>query len=57
MAKNKEEKKQNQKYVIADGVAITSLKGVLGPGKEVSMKDIPAKSFKAFVESGHIKKV
>ena len=44
-------------YSVAPGVSITC-KGarILADGEEITKKDIPAESFKAFLKSGHIKK-
>ena len=44
-------------YSVAPGVSITC-KGarILADGEEITKKDIPAESFKAFLKSGHIVK-
>lgn len=43
-------------YVVAKGKAITSLRGVIGPGGAIYEADLSGgeKSFKAFLNAGHI---
>ena len=51
------DEKSKFEYSVAPGVSITC-KGsrILGDGDEITKKDLPAESFKAFLKSGHIKK-
>lgn len=45
-------------YYIAEGKALTSKRGILGPGDEVKVDYLPGgkDTFDKFVKSGHIKK-
>ena len=45
-------------HTIAEGHALTSRRGILGPGKRINPADLPggAKALKAFVKSGHVLK-
>lgn len=45
-------------HTIAPGKAITSKRGILGPGERINIDDLPdgAKALRAFVKSGHVLK-
>ena len=45
-------------HTIAPGKALTSKRGILGPGARIDAKDLPEgdKALKAFVKSGHVLK-
>lgn len=43
-------------YSVAPGKAITTKRGILADGEEITKKDIPEDAFKSFLKSGQIKK-
>lgn len=46
---------ENDIYVVAEGKALSTLRGILGPGEEVKEEDIKTKSnFEALIRRGKI---
>ena len=56
--KDKANKKADPEYVIADGLSITSKRGILGPGAEIKAGWLAGgkHSFDSLLKGGHIKK-
>lgn len=52
----KPEPKKQAPYTVADGCAITTKRGILGPGKEIKAEDVAngQKCIDSFVKSGQI---